>query len=144
MGLPTELKKLEALVQRYGVSAQVKFCGRLSNQELKNKLARSDVFVMLSNQTKTGDVEGFGIAILEANALGIPAIGATGAGIEDAILQGKSGFLIEKSDVNGFEKALETMLRNKEEFKQNALQWAHEHDWKLVVKQYQKIIETCT
>lgn len=143
IGLPTELNKLEALVQKFGVGEQIVFYGRLSDGELKEKLVSSDVFVMLSNKTKTGDVEGFGIAILEANAMGIPAIGAKGSGIEEAILNGKSGFLIESSDGVAFSNALETLLKNKEEFRKNALEWAKKHDWGVIVKQYQKVIESC-
>ena len=52
--------------------------------DLGIKLA-SDVFVMLSSPTSTGDVEGFGIAIIEANALSLPSIGAKDCGIEDAL-----------------------------------------------------------
>ena len=33
----------------------------------------SNIFIMLSNNLISGDVEGFGIAILEANYFGLPA-----------------------------------------------------------------------
>ena len=59
-----------------------------------------------SSPTATGDVEGFGIAILEANALGIPAIGALGCGIEDAIENYSSGILINYLDTEAFKNAL--------------------------------------
>ena len=52
--------------------------------------------------TDKGEGEGFGIALLEANALGIPTIGALGSGIEDAIADGVSGKLIENADIEGF------------------------------------------
>ena len=57
----------------------------------------SDIFVMLSEETTTGDVEGFGIAVIEANALGIPTIGTMGSGLEDAISDKITGFLVNKN-----------------------------------------------
>ncbi|GGH45920.1 hypothetical protein IA57_09870 [Mangrovimonas yunxiaonensis] len=141
VGLPTELKALEQLTHELGVAERVHFHGRLSDQELKEKLLQSDVFVMLSQQTSAGDVEGFGIAILEANALGIPTIGALGSGIEAAIAQGKSGFLVPNTDAQAFEKALQAILKAKEQFRQGALQRAEAHNWKVIVKQYLEVIE---
>ena len=40
---------------------------------------KSDIFIMMSEMTESGDVEGFGIAIIEANSLGLPSIGTLGS-----------------------------------------------------------------
>jgi phosphatidylinositol alpha-1,6-mannosyltransferase len=96
---------------------------------------------MLSKPTATGDVEGFGIAILEANALGIPAIGALGCGIEDAINDGESGYLIHHDDATAFINALQQILENKNGFSKQAKAWAQMHDWKIIVERYVEVIE---
>src|SRR5690606_28596979 len=88
------------------------FHGRVNDDELKALLEQADIFVMLSTQTSTGDVEGFGIAILEANAFGVPAVGARDCGIEDAINNGKSGILIDAEDGQQFLKAIQDISAN--------------------------------
>jgi phosphatidylinositol alpha-1,6-mannosyltransferase len=91
---------------------------------------------MLSSPTATGDVEGFGIAILEANALGVPAIGAMGCGIEDAIANYKSGILVSPYDTSAFLDALQVILNQHEAYSQQAKAWAKSHHWELIIKQY--------
>src|SRR5690606_37404018 len=94
VGLPTEAKTFIQKAQELGVDNRVHFHGRLPDDELQTLLMDMDVCVMLSTETKSGDVEGFGMALLEANALGIPAIGSKDCGIEEAVSDGTSGILV--------------------------------------------------
>ena len=89
IGTPTEQKKFTHLADTLGVLDLVTFHGVLSDADLKNIVLNSDVFCMLSDHLKNGDVEGFGIAILEANSLGLPAIGSLNSGMADAIKEEK-------------------------------------------------------
>jgi glycosyltransferase involved in cell wall biosynthesis len=50
--------------------------------------------------------EGFGMVLIEAAAVGIPAIGSKIPGISDAILEGKTGLLVEPKNVNALQSAL--------------------------------------
>lgn len=141
IGIPSEAAAFMAQATALGVADQVHFHGAVPDSSLKALLRATDVFVMLSTESATGDVEGFGIAILEANALGIPAIGALGSGVEEAVRDGHSGILVEPHDQLAFKQALETLLQNREHFKQGALDWASQHDWKRIVKTYQQVVE---
>ena len=141
VGIPTAAEQFIKVAQDLGVDAHVHFHGRVSDVKLHRLLSSSDVFVMLSSPTATGDVEGFGIAILEANALGVPAIGAMGCGIEDAIKPSESGFLIPYNDNLQFIKALKTLLENPATFKDQAQAWAKNFDWNLIIKRYIDVIE---
>jgi phosphatidylinositol alpha-1,6-mannosyltransferase len=91
---------------------------------------------MLSNHTKDGDFEGFGIAILEANAFGIPVIGSRNSGIADAVDDNKTGILVDQTNTNEVAMAVDTILKNYSFFSTNAKAWAKEHDWQKVVKKY--------
>src|SRR5690606_30611145 len=99
-------------------------------------LKQGDIFMMLSKPGANGDVEGFGIVILEANAMGIPAIGAYGSGVEDAIVSGVSGHLISLGDTGALTHAIRDILENGQGYKQGARNWAKAHDWGIIVKQY--------
>lgn len=140
VGIPTEKNRLEKLALHLGVEKSVVFKGKVSEEEKTELLQQADVFVMLSETTKTGDVEGFGIAILEANALGVPAIGALGCGIEDAIQDGISGKLINNKDPQELEIALTEILSNYQAYSEGAINWSENFTWDKVIKGYLRVL----
>lgn len=142
VGIPTEQSKLENLALNLGVESSVAFFGKVSDTYKRELLQQADVFVMLSEATKEGDVEGFGIAILEANALGIPSIGARGCGIEDAIKDSYSGKLVDIKDYNQFLLSLEEILDNYEAYSQQARIWSRNFTWKKIIKVYLKVLKS--
>ncbi|WP_178984761.1 glycosyltransferase family 4 protein [Winogradskyella helgolandensis] len=144
VGLPTEQKACELLAKQLGIENRVCFHGRVNNAVLKSALEASDVFVMLSTITTTGDVEGFGIALLEANALGVPTIGAKGCGIEEAIKEGESGALVTLGDEAAFQAALEHLLSSKAAYAETSKAWANEHQWDIIIKKYIVELERLT
>lgn len=141
VGIPTEAAEFLRAAKGLGVEAQVTFHGAVDAPTLKASLLATDVFVMLSTESSTGDVEGFGIAILEANALGVPAIGASGCGIEDAIANGVSGFLVSAQDVVAFRSSLDKLLEDPNKYKLQAKSWAEQHDWNTIVQHYIKFLK---
>lgn len=140
VGIPTEQKRLQQLALTLGVEEAVVFFGKVSEAEKIELLQQADVFVMLSETTKTGDTEGFGIAIIEANALGIPAIGAKGCGIEDAIKDGYSGRLIVNNKPEELKVALEEVLDNYDLYSQQSKIWSQDFTWERVIKLYLEVL----
>lgn len=140
IGIPSEAEAFMQVAKSLNVSDHITFHGSVDDKALKQVLGVTDVFVMLSSESKTGDVEGFGIAILEANAMGIPAIGSKGCGIEDAINTNKSGVLIDVNDTQGFAKGVSQILENSSKFKEESLTWAKAHDWSIIVKRYEDLL----
>lgn len=136
IGIPTAAELFVETAKSLQVDHLITFHGSLDTSDLKEILAQTDIFVMLSSESKTGDVEGFGIAILEANAMGVPAIGSLNCGIEDAILEGSSGRLIQSHDDQALLNAVEDILNQKEHYKKGAHQWAEQHDWSSIIKSY--------
>lgn len=141
IGLPTEAEDFMGTAKALNVQDHVTFHGRVDDNKLQQMLMASDIFVMLSNETATGDVEGFGIAVIEANALGIPAIGSSGSGLEDAIKEGVTGFLIPVDPSTDFQGRITDLLEDHEVFSSAAVEWAHQHEWEINVKQYKDVIE---
>lgn len=141
VGLNTEVKAFKKRAVSLGVDAHVTFHGRVSHKELKGFYQNADICLMLSNETSSGDVEGFGIALIEANHFGVPAIGALGCGIEDAIAQDESGLLIDAMDTKAFVDAIKQIEANKRRFKHGAQAWAEQHQWSVIIKKYITLIE---
>jgi len=57
--------------------------------------------------------EGFGSVVIEAAAVGIPAIGSRIYGVVDAIQENHSGLLFEARDVAGLQAAMDTLSGNR-------------------------------
>ncbi len=141
VGIPTEADDFLSVAKQLNVASHITFHGSVNHKTLKEILYATDVFVMLSSESKTGDVEGFGIAILEANALGIPSIGSKGCGIEDAINNKSSGVLIELDNSEEFINGLDLISSDKTKYKTEAKKWAEAHDWSIIVNQYMKLLD---
>lgn len=140
VGIPSEADAFMNVAETLKVANYVTFHGSVDDATLKQSLDATDIFVMLSTESVTGDVEGFGIAILEANAMGIPAIGARGCGIEDAINTGNSGILIEVNNTNEFIEGISQIIQHTHTFKTEAKIWANAHDWSHIIKRYEKLL----
>jgi len=134
VGLPSTQTQLAQLADGLGVSRAITFHGRLpAKTDVQRAYASANIFIMLSENQPNGDVEGFGIAILEANAMGIPAIGASGCGIEDAISP-NSGILVDGDNPEEIALAVEKIMANYDAYSQGARQWAEQHNWEELVK----------
>lgn len=140
IGLADKAAACHSLAKQLGVTSKVHIHGSLSTEQLKQMLKGSAIVVMLSTIDFDGDVEGFGIALLEANALGIPVIGALGCGIEDAIQHGASGVLVNPDDQHAFVNAVDEILNHYEHYQLGAKQWATQHDWKQLVASYKNLL----
>jgi phosphatidylinositol alpha-1,6-mannosyltransferase len=91
----------------------VVFLGSISDEERDAWLDKSHVFAMPSRMAP-GDVpgEGFGIAYLEANAHGCPAVGGNLGGALDAIVDGETGLLVDPDDHEDVARALIGLLED--------------------------------
>lgn len=140
VGIPTEKEQLLILAKKLKVDNHVIFHGAVSEEEKLNILQQTDIFMMLSNKLANGDVEGFGIAILEANDLKIPAIGSMSSGITDAISNNYSGKLVNPQNVSQICEAVDVILNNYQTYSTQAKMWSENFHWNKIVKQYLKVI----
>lgn len=142
VGIPTEKEKLVCQMNELKVADAVVFHGKVSEKRKQELLLNSDIFVMLSENTKSGDVEGFGIAILEGNSLGLPSIGALGCGIEDAVKEGYSGKLIHNKEPLAFSDAIQEIMNNYETYSSNAVSWSKNFSWDKIILSYIEVLRS--
>ncbi|WP_010663972.1 glycosyltransferase family 4 protein [Marinilabilia salmonicolor] len=142
VGLPSCKAEFERLAQSLNVDQYVTFHGRLPKREdLAGAYALADCFLILSENQNDGDVEGFGIVILEANFFKVPAVGASGCGIDDAIESGFNGFLVDGNDSVEIAERVQEIINDREVFSQHAFEWAKKHDWAVIVEKYLAVFE---
>lgn len=114
VGTGDEEKRLRKIVNDFGLAEHVIFAGVVSDGDLPKYYSSCDVFVMPAREiSEKGDVEGFGITYLEANACGKPVIGGRAGGVEDAIIDGTTGLLVDPLDIDGISYALLSLLTNR-------------------------------
>jgi len=82
---------LEQLSRELSCDGHIRFAGQATGDEIVSAMARADAFVLPSLS------EGFGVALIEALATGLPAIATRSGGPED-ILSPDDGLLIAPGD----------------------------------------------
>lgn len=142
IGIPTEKKSFEKLAEKLSVTENITFHGVLSEAEKHTLLSDCDVFCMLSSVLKNGDVEGFGIAILEANAIGIPAIGSNNSGIVDAIKNYANGILVNPENKDEIVNALKLILEDYDNYSFRAKEHSKMFQWNIVIQSYVKVLNS--
>ena len=94
-----ERQRLENLVRDFELRDRVLFAGVVPDAELPAYYAACDIFV-LANRIEARDVEGFGIAFLEAAAAGKAAIGGNSGGVPEAVEHDVTGLLVDADKVD--------------------------------------------
>lgn len=88
-------------VEARGLGARVRLLGRVSEETLGRLYRGADLFVM-PNVPVPGDIEGFGVVMLEAGLCGLPVLAADLEGIRDVVREGESGHLVPSRDAAAF------------------------------------------
>ncbi len=104
---------LRELAESLGISAQVEFCGFLSQESLGQLIAGAHIFLHPS-ETVHGDVEGIPNSLLEAMAAGLPSVATEHGGIPEVIREGVTGLLCQEGDQVGIARALLCLARDPE------------------------------
>ena len=99
--------ELRQLAQQLGIADQVIFAGFIPDEQINHHYNLADL-VAMPNTAEAGDVEGFGMVFLEANAAGKPVIGGRSGGVSEAIAHGVTGLLVSSDD--DLRTALRTLL----------------------------------
>lgn len=89
------------LAQALGIVEAVKFLGPRPHAEVAAIMRQSRAFVQHSMKTSYGDAEGTPVAVLEAGASGLPVVATRHTGIQDVVIDGKTGFLVDEGNIEG-------------------------------------------
>lgn len=106
-------KILLDLVTNLKLQDKIIFKEGLADEEVARYYQQCDAFIMPSRETKNKDVEGFGLVYLEANSFGKPVIAGKSGGVEDAVIDGQTGFLVEPEDTQMIAEAVIKILQDK-------------------------------
>lgn len=91
-GTGTADEALKAQVRRLGLEGAIRFHGRVSEQTKSELLARAWLTVAPSR------AEGWGLTVLEANAVGTPAVAYDVPGLRDSVRHETTGWLVKPDE----------------------------------------------
>ena len=123
----------EQLCRSLGLCDRIIYLGKL--RETRQVLELSDVFVLPSES------ESFGLAALEAMAVGVPVVSSNTGGIPEVNKHGFSGFLADVGNIEAMAQHTLTLLNplHKQQYKNQALEQAKTFGIERIVPQYEKI-----
>lgn len=93
-------------IKNAGLTDNVKFLGRLSNEELSEVYSKADCFAFGSQ------LEGYGMVLLEAMSYGLPLIAFNNTAMPYTVKDGHNGFLVENKNTNEFSNAILKLIED--------------------------------
>ena len=122
-------KDIIRLIKKLRLNDNVTLHGILKHSELEKMYKIAHVNMMLSNNNKKKDFEGFGISVLEGNLYGVPAIGAKKSGLEDAIIDQHNGRLVNPNKEEEVIQSLKNIFLNYKKFSARSKSHAIDNKW---------------
>ena len=121
----------------------VNFFHRTPEDFLVALYQNAELFILLP-QDVGKDIEGFGLAFLEAAASGLPIIATKNTSAEDSVIDGEAGFLIPQGNFRDAAEALEKILKDKSlksKFSRAAVEFAKKMSWQKAAEDYKSLYQ---
>lgn len=109
-----ERNRLKEMINMLSLEKQVYLMGLVDRKEIADKMSESDCFVLASKR------ETFGVAYIEAMAMGLPVIATQCGGPEDFVTE-KNGILVPVDDLNALTNALRMIYENIDVYDRQAI-----------------------
>ena len=103
-------RELKALATELGIASRIVATGFVADEQLPALYRLADVFALLAESPTSDDVEGFGVALLEAAATGLPTLATRSGGVPEAVADGETGLLVEPNDPPAAAAAIARLL----------------------------------
>jgi glycosyltransferase involved in cell wall biosynthesis len=142
VGRGSEREALERRAAQLGIAGRTRFAGFVSDEERDALVAQARVCVCPSVK------EGWGITVIEANALGVPVVATDAPGLRDAVRHEETGLLVADADAETFSERLaaavarllsdEPLLAR---LSSQALVWSRRFDWDSSARRMAEVIE---
>ncbi len=125
-GTGTDEARLRSIVRLRRLEDCVSFLGHVSEEEKRRLIARAHLFCTAS------EVEGWGLTVIEANALGTPVLASDSPGHRDSLRQGVGGYFFPQGDALALARLAHSLLTDERERRLLSIAgraWAMFYDW---------------
>ncbi len=94
-----------------GVQNAIRFVGSVPHAQLAPYYYLADWFVLLTHPDVTRGEEAFGLVFLEAAAAGLPIVAGKSGGVEEAVLHGVTGIIVDTKKEGGVLESIEEVIQ---------------------------------
>ncbi len=144
-GTGTKEEELKELAKSLGIDKNTKFLGRIPHEQVPNLLQKMHLFTV----TSVWECESFGVAAVEAEAVGLPVIASDLGGLSEVIVNGDTGFHIEPRNIEDIANKILYLYENKDirenlgkKARENVLKkYVWKDNAKIMLDEYKKILE---
>ncbi|MDB9822155.1 glycosyltransferase family 4 protein [Deltaproteobacteria bacterium] len=106
------IQKIKSIIHEKGLTKHVLLLGHVDEMTLAQAYHESDLHI-LPVRDIPGDIEGFGMVIIEAASYGLPTVSFSVGGVPDAIRHQYSGLLVEKDNYRVLSETIINHLNGK-------------------------------
>ncbi len=139
-GKGEEEESMGAVIKRRGLGNNVYMVGYVLGENRRLLYNAADIFVMPNR--KGFGFEGFGMVAIEASSCGTPVAAGAFSGVTDAVVDGKTGWLLPVDDVSAYVTRLKNELQKpslkREDIRATTLK---EYDWDATADAYLAFFE---
>ena len=143
-GKGPEEEAIRQALSETNLTDRVKLLGRVSNTDRDILYNTVDIFIQ-PNIHIEGDIEGFGIAVIEAASCRRPVIASRLEGLKDAIKDQENGILVEPENSAAFVSAITALLENTvacQLLGEKAYQYTQtNYHWRIIARLYIEALE---
>ncbi len=140
VGSGKQLERCQELARQLKLTERIKFHGQVSNADLNGHYTNAQALIM-PNIIVPGDMEGFGLVALEAEACGLPVVAANLEGIRSVVIDGSTGFLVESGDVEAWLQAIQQILTTPFQAETIRRQVVERFSWQGISEQYRQAFQ---
>lgn len=101
-----ERENLEKQAKELGIGERVVFLGLLNRMELAQALNESEAFLFASES------EAMSLVVLESLFMGVPVVSTNVGDLEDAVINDKTGFIVDGYNVEAYASCVKQILQN--------------------------------
>lgn len=109
-----ERNQIMATIHKHDLTGRVIIVTNATDAQREAYYEEADIFIS-PTISHGDDVEGFGIVFLEAARHGLPVIAGRGGGVEEAVVDGKTGLVVDPLDYESLKRALILLIEHPDE-----------------------------
>ena len=101
------------LIRELGLDSRCQWLGTKPHEEVLEHFTESDLFILGSKIAADGDRDGIPNVLVEALAMGVPAVATNVSSIPEIVINGTTGLTVEQEDSESLAKAIIELLTDR-------------------------------
>lgn len=134
---PAYLIQMKSFIEQARLGENVRIIHDADDRVIAFLYSMASVLALNStSDPRSHHFEGFGAVIAEGYQYGLPAVGSSDSGIEDAIFEGETGYLAKQGDPESIADRIREAVNNRISLAEGIRRHTADFSWRTAVAQY--------